>query len=33
LLETLGAGIKTPDVGGRAGPKEFARAVADRVSG
>jgi len=33
LLETLRAGIKTPDVGGRAGTKEFARAVADRVRG
>jgi isocitrate/isopropylmalate dehydrogenase len=31
LLETLRAGIKTADVGGKAGTKEFARAVAERV--
>jgi isocitrate dehydrogenase (NAD+) len=31
LLATFRAGIKTPDVGGRAGTKEFGRAVADRV--
>jgi len=31
LLATLAAGIKTPDVGGTAGTREFARAVAERV--
>ena len=31
LLETLRAGIKTPDVGGTAGTKEFAEAIAERV--
>ncbi|MFY9549863.1 MAG: isocitrate/isopropylmalate family dehydrogenase [Thermoanaerobaculia bacterium] len=31
LLETLRAGIKTPDVGGSAGTKEFAEAIAERV--
>jgi isocitrate dehydrogenase (NAD+) len=33
LLDTLRAGIKTPDVGGRAGTREFAKAVADRAGG
>jgi isocitrate dehydrogenase (NAD+) len=33
LLDTLRAGIKTPDVGGRAGTREFARAVAERAGG
>jgi len=33
LLATLRAGIKTPDVGGKVGTKEFARAVAERVRG
>jgi isocitrate dehydrogenase (NAD+) len=32
LLQTLAAGIKTPDIGGTAGTKEFARAVAQRLS-
>jgi len=31
LLATLRAGIKTPDIGGVAGTKEFARAVAERI--
>jgi isocitrate dehydrogenase (NAD+) len=31
LLETLRAGIKTRDIGGTAGTKEFTRAVAERV--
>jgi isocitrate dehydrogenase (NAD+) len=31
LLATLGAGIKTPDVGGKAGTREFAKAVAERI--
>ena len=31
LLDTLRAGIKTPDVGGKTGTKEFAKAVAERV--
>jgi isocitrate dehydrogenase (NAD+) len=31
LLETLRAGIKTPDAGGSAGTKEFAEAIAERV--
>jgi isocitrate dehydrogenase (NAD+) len=33
MLDTLRAGIKTPDVGGKTGTKEFARAVAERVRG
>ena len=33
LLATLRAGIKTPDVGGKAGTKEFAKAVAERAGG
>jgi isocitrate dehydrogenase (NAD+) len=32
LLATLTAGIKTPDIGGTAGTKVFARAVAERLS-
>ena len=32
LLATFAAGIRTPDIGGTAGTKEFARAVADRLS-
>jgi len=31
MLDTLRAGIKTPDVGGKTGTKEFAKAVAERV--
>jgi isocitrate/isopropylmalate dehydrogenase len=31
LLGALEAGIKTPDVGGTAGTKAFAKAVAERV--
>ncbi len=31
LLATFAAGIRTPDIGGTAGTKEFARAVADRL--
>jgi len=31
LLATLAAGIKTPDLGGSAGTKAFARAIAERV--
>jgi isocitrate dehydrogenase (NAD+) len=31
LLATLAEGIKTPDVGGTAGTREFARAVAERI--
>jgi isocitrate/isopropylmalate dehydrogenase len=31
LLSTLAAGIKTRDVGGTAGTREFASAVAERV--
>ncbi len=31
LLSTLAAGVRTPDIGGAAGTKEFARAVAERV--
>jgi isocitrate dehydrogenase (NAD+) len=31
LVATLRAGIKTPDIGGAAGTKEFARAVAERI--
>ena len=31
LLATFAAGIRTSDIGGRAGTKEFARAVADRL--
>ncbi len=31
LMATLRAGVKTPDVGGTAGTKAFARAVAERV--
>jgi isocitrate dehydrogenase (NAD+) len=31
LLATFGEGIRTPDLGGTAGTREFARAVADRV--
>jgi isocitrate/isopropylmalate dehydrogenase len=31
LMATLAAGIKTPDLGGTAGTKAFARAVADRL--
>lgn len=31
LLETLAAGIRTPDIGGTAGTREFARAVSDRL--
>lgn len=31
LLSTLRAGIKTPDIGGTAGTREFARAVAERL--
>ena len=33
LLDTLRAGIKTPDVGGKTGTKEFARAVGERARG
>jgi isocitrate dehydrogenase (NAD+) len=33
MLDTLRAGIKTPDVGGTAGTKEFAEAIAGRVRG
>jgi isocitrate dehydrogenase (NAD+) len=33
LLATLEAGIKTPDVGGTFGTKEFAEAIAERLSG
>jgi isocitrate dehydrogenase (NAD+) len=33
LLATLRAGIKTPDVGGKAGTREFAKAVAERARG
>ena len=33
LLATFRAGIKTPDVGGTAGTKTFAQAVAERVRG
>ena len=33
MLETLRAGIKTPDVGGSAGTKEFAEAIAKRARG
>jgi isocitrate dehydrogenase (NAD+) len=32
LLATFAAGIRTPDVGGTAGTKEFARAVAQRLA-
>ena len=31
LHATFAAGIRTPDIGGTAGTKEFARAVADRL--
>ncbi len=31
LLATLAAGIKTRDIGGTAGTREFARAVAERL--
>jgi isocitrate dehydrogenase (NAD+) len=31
LDETLAAGIRTPDVGGKAGTKEFARAIVERT--
>lgn len=31
LLDTLAAGIRTPDIGGTAGTREFARAVSDRL--
>jgi len=33
LLATLAAGIRTPDIGGKAGTKAFARAVAERAGG
>ncbi|HMF09816.1 MAG TPA: isocitrate/isopropylmalate family dehydrogenase, partial [Thermoanaerobaculia bacterium] len=33
LLATLAAGIRTPDIGGTAGTKAFARAVAERAGG
>jgi isocitrate dehydrogenase (NAD+) len=33
LLSTLKAGIKTPDVGGTAGTREFAKAVSERLDG
>ena len=33
LLDTLRAGIKTPDVGGKTGTKEFAKAVGERARG
>ena len=33
LIATFEAGIKTPDIGGTAGTKAFARAVADRARG
>jgi len=33
LLGAFEAGIKTPDIGGTAGTKAFARAVADRARG
>jgi isocitrate dehydrogenase (NAD+) len=33
LLDTLRAGTKTPDVGGKTGTKEFARAVCERTRG
>ncbi|HEX7253059.1 MAG TPA: isocitrate/isopropylmalate family dehydrogenase, partial [Thermoanaerobaculia bacterium] len=31
LLETLAAGIRTPDLGGSAGTRTFAKAVAERI--
>ena len=31
LFATFAAGIRTSDIGGTAGTKEFARAVADRL--
>jgi isocitrate dehydrogenase (NAD+) len=31
LLSTLAAGIKTPDIGGSAGTKEFTREVTERL--
>ena len=31
LLDTLAAGIRTPDIGGTAGTNEFAKAVSDRL--
>src|SRR4029077_12929038 len=31
MLGTLRAGIKTPDLGGRAGTKEFAKEIASRL--
>jgi isocitrate/isopropylmalate dehydrogenase len=33
MLDTLRAGIRTPDVGGTAGTKEFAEAIAKRARG
>jgi isocitrate dehydrogenase (NAD+) len=33
LLATLAAGVRTPDIGGSAGTKAFARAVAERARG
>ena len=33
MLDTLRAGIKTPDVGGKTGTKEFAKAVGERARG
>ncbi len=33
LLDTLRAGVRTPDVGGTAGTKEFAEAIAERARG
>ena len=32
LLGTLAAGVKTPDIGGTAGTKEFAKAVSERLA-
>ena len=31
VIETLAAGVRTPDIGGRAGTREVAAAVADRI--
>ncbi len=33
LLATIAAGIKTPDIGGSAGTKQFATAIAERLQG
>jgi isocitrate dehydrogenase (NAD+) len=31
LLQTIAAGVRTPDAGGKAGTREFARAIAERL--